>query len=151
MSEAISFIAENIKTNVRELEGAFHNVVEYGKFLNAPVTKALARQRLEDVVPLSSKGTSIKDIKKVVAAYFNISLSDLDSEDRSRSLSTPRQIAMYLSRELTDVSFPKIADAFKKDYSTIQHGYKKIKKEIGINDHLKKIVEELTEKIREAY
>ena len=151
MSEAISFIAENIKTNVRELEGAFNSVVEYGKFVNAPVTKALARQRLEDVVQLSNKGTSIKDIKKVVASYFNISLSDLDSEDRSRSLSTPRQIAMYLSREMTDVSFPKIADAFKKDYSTIQHGYKKIKKEIGINDHLKKIVEELTEKIREAY
>jgi len=151
LSEVISFIAENIKTNVRELEGAFNSVVAYAKFVDAPITKALARQRLEDVIQISGKGTSAKDIKKVVAAHFNISLSDLDSEDRSRSLSTPRQIAMYLCREMTDLSFPKIANAFKKDYSTVQHGYKKIKKEIGNNEHLKKIVEGLAEKIREAY
>jgi len=151
LSEVISFIAENIKSNVRELESAFNRVVAYAKFVGVPFTKSLAKQVLNDVVKMGGMEPAIKDIKKVVANYFNIPVSAIDSEDRSRSLSTPRQIAMYLSRELTENSFPKIADAFKKDYSTVHHAYDKIRKEIEINEHLNKIVMELREKIQSEY
>jgi len=151
LSEVISFIAENIKSNVRELESAFNRVIAYAKFVGVPFTKALAKQILKDVVKMSENSPSIKDIKKVVSLHFNISVAAMDSEERSRSLSTPRQIAMYLSRELTGNSFPKIAVAFKKDYSTVHHAYDKIKKEIEINEHLNKIVMELTEKIQTEY
>jgi len=151
LSEIISFIAENIKSNVRELEMAFNRVVAYAKFVDTPFTKALAKQILKDVVQMSGSGPSAKDVKKVVANYFGITISDIDSEERSRSLSMPRQIAMYLCRELTGLSFPKIADVFKKDYSTVHHAYKKIKEEIVSNENLKNIVSELTEKIQTDY
>ena len=151
LSEVISFIAENIKSNVRELESAFNRVVAYARFVNAPYTKALAKQILKDVVQMSGSGPSAKDVKKVVANYFSITITDIDSEERSRALSMPRQIAMYLCRELTGLSFPKIADVFKKDYSTVHHAYKKIKEEIASNENLKKIVNELTEKIQTDY
>ena len=149
LSEVISFIAEIIKTNVRELESAFNRVVAYAKFVGAPFTKALARQILSDVVKTGEP--SIKDIKKTVANYFNISVSSIDSEERTRSLSTPRQVAMYLCRELTNVSYQKIAEAFKKDYSTVNYAHKKITSDISTNDHLKKIVTELKEKIQDEY
>ena len=151
LSEVISFIAESIKSNVRDLESAFNRVVAYAKFTNTPFSKALARQILKDVIRIGGSEPSAKDIKKVVANYFSISVSDIDSEDRSRSFSTPRQIAVYLCRELTGLSFPKIAEAFKKDYSTIHHANDKIKKEIVTNEHLRKIVEELSEKIQDEY
>ena len=151
LSEVISFIAENVKSNVRELESAFNRVVAYAKFVNAPFTKALARQILKDLIQLREGGPSVKDIKKVVASHFNITVSAIDSEERSRSLSTPRQIAMYLSRELTDLPFQKIASQFKKDYSTVHHACEKIEKEIDSNEHLKKIVDALTEKIQGEY
>ena len=150
LSEVISFIAEIIKSNVRELESAFNRVVAYAKFVGAPFTKALARQILKDVIK-TGDGPSIKDIKKVVANYFNISVSSIDSEDRSRTLSIPRQVAMYLCRELTDISYQKIAESFKKDYSTVNYAHKKIESDITTNDHLGKIVVELTEKIQEEY
>ena len=151
LSEVISFIAENIKSNVRELESAFNRVVAYAKFVNVPFTKALAKQVLKDVVQMSGSGPSAKDVKKVVATYFAITTVDIDSEERSRSLSMPRQIAMYLCRELTGLSFPKIAEVFKKDYSTVHHAYKKIKEEIASNENLKNIINELTEKIQTDY
>ena len=151
LSEVISFIAENIKSNVRELESALNRVVAYARFVNVPFTKSLAKQVLKDVVQMSGSGPAAKDVKKVVAAYFAITINDLDSEERSRSLSMPRQIAMYLCRELTGLSFPKIAEVFKKDYSTVHYAYKKIKEEIASNENLKNIVNELTEKIQTDY
>jgi chromosomal replication initiator protein len=151
LSEVISFIAENIKSNVRELESAFNRVVAYAKFVGVPFTKALAKQVLSDVVKGSGKGPSAKDIKKVVATFFNISVSAIDSDERTRSLSMPRQIAMYLCREIAGISFPKIAEVFKKDAATVQYGYNKIKKEIKQNDHLNNTVKELTEKIQSEY
>jgi chromosomal replication initiator protein len=151
LSEVISFIAENIKSNVRELESAFNRVVAYAKFVGEPFTKALAKQILKDVVKMSGSGPSPKDIKKVVANHFNITTSAIDSEERTRAFSTPRQIAMYLCRDLTGLSFPKIAALFKKDYATVHYAYEKIKKELLSNEPLKNIVDELTEKIQTEY
>jgi chromosomal replication initiator protein len=151
LSEVIAFIAENIKSNVRELESAFNRVVAYAKFVGVPFSKALAKQVLSDILKASATELSPKDIKKVVANYYNISVSAIDSEDRTRSLSVPRQIAMYLCREITHIPFPKIAEIFKKDCSTVQHACKKIKTDIKKDEALKTIVDELTEKLRTEY
>jgi len=151
LSDVISFIAEHIKTNVSELEAAFDRVVAFATYMGKPFTKALAKEVLSDVMKISGNAPSSKDIKKVVAGYFNISVSDIDSNERTRSLSTPRQIAMFLCRDLAKHSFPTIAKDFKKDESTVQHNCKKIKKEIEINEHLNNIVKELTEKILNEY
>ena len=151
LSEIIAFISENIRSNVRELEAAFNRVVAYAKLTGTPITKALAKQVLKDVVKMSGNGPSAKDIKKVVAHAFSISIADIDSSERSRSLSVPRQVAMYLCRELTDLSYPKIAEAFKKDYSTVHHACVKIAKDIKTNSVLASKVEEMTEKIQNEY
>lgn len=151
LSEVISFIAENIKSNVRDLEGAFNRVVAYAKLVGRDFSKGLAKEVLKDIVMLSGNEPSAKDIKKVVAGYFGITVASIDSEERTRSLSIPRQIAMYLSRELTGLSFPKIAKTFKKDYATVHYAYYKIKEEIAGNENLKNIVNELTEKIQNEY
>lgn len=151
VSDVISFIAENIRSNVRELESAFNRVIAFAKFTDAPFTKALAKQVLKDVVQMSGNGPTAKDVKKVVAHHFSITVADIDSVERSRSLSMPRQVAMYLCRTLTDLSYPKIAEIFKKDYSTVHHACIKIAKEITTNSHLESIVEELTEKIQNEY
>ena len=150
LSDVISFIAEIVKTNVRELEAAFNRVVFYTTHKREPFTRGFARDILKDMVPLGGD-PSPKDIKKVVAGYFNIPVPALDSEERTRSLSTPRQTAMYLCYEMTELSFPKIAEAFKKDYSTVNYAYKKIKGDIETNDHLKNIVVEIREKIQDSF
>jgi len=151
LSEVISFIAEHIKTNVSDLESALNRVVFYAKVANRPFTKNLAKEVLKDVMQISGNEPSSKDIKKVVANYFNISVTDIDSTERTRSLSTPRQIAMYLCRNLTSLSFTKIAKDFNKDYATVQHACKKIRKEISANEHLLNIVNDLIEKIQNEY
>ena len=151
LSEVIAFIAEHIKSNVRDLESAFNRVVFYGKVSGRPFTKNLAKEVLKDVVKMSGNEPAVKDIKKVVANYFNISISHIDSSERTRALSTPRQIAMYLCRDLTSLSFPKIAEDFKKDYATVHHACEKIKREVSLNEHLRNIVNELTEKIQNEY
>lgn len=152
LNEVILFISEIVHTNVRELESAFNRVVAYAKFSGAPFTKSLAKQVLKDVIVMSeSGGPTPKDIKKSVASYFGITITQIDSEERTRSLAMPRQIAMYLSRTLTNLSFPKIASSFGKDYSTVHYAYEKIKKDLRINEQLQKIVDELTEKIENEY
>jgi len=151
LSEVIAFIAEHIKSNVRDLESAFNRVVFYAKVANRPFTKALAKEILKDVMQISGNEPSSKDIKKVVAGYFDITVAAIDSTERTRALATPRQIAMYLCYELTNLSFPKIATDFKKDYATVHHAYNKIRKEIASNEHFRNIVEVITAKIQSDY
>jgi len=151
LSEVISFIAEHIKSNVRDLEAAFNRVVFYAKVAGRPFTKALAKEVLKDVMQISGSELSSKDIKKVVANYFKISVSAIDSAERTQALSTPRHIAMYLCYSLAKLSFPKISKDFGKDNSTVQHAYKKIGKEIETNEHLRNVVEEIQEIILNNY
>ena len=151
LSDVISFIAEHIKTNVSELLAAFTRVVAFAKLMDKPFSKALAKEVLKDVMRISGNEPTSKDIKKVVAKYFDITVADIDSKNRAQALSNPRQIAVYLCYTLGKLSFPKIAEDFKKDTSTVQHAHKKIKEEIKINDHLNNIVNEITEKIKNEY
>ena len=151
LSEVISFIAESVLSNGRELEGALNRVLAFSEFTEKPLNKALARQTLTDIVKGGSGSPSVKDIKKVIAGHYGVSIADIDSDERTRTVAIPRQIAMYLTRELTGLSFPKVADAFGKDYSTVHHAFNKIKKDIEKDEKLRKVIEGLTEKIHEDY
>ncbi|MDR0854213.1 MAG: chromosomal replication initiator protein DnaA [Clostridiales Family XIII bacterium] len=151
LEDAIAYIAENIKSSIRELEGAFNSVVAHGTLGGIPITKALAKSVLKNVIEIKSAEPSTKDIKKVVASYFNISVDAIDSAERTRAIAQPRQIAMYLCRTLTSLSFPKIGKAFGKDSTTVIHAYNKIKDEVNGNENLKEIIDRIAEKIESDY
>ena len=150
--EVITFIADSVRTNnVRELEGALNTVLTMGEFMVKPLTKALARQALTGIARLGGTGVSAKDIKKVVAAHYGITVADIDSADRRQTIARPRHIAYYLCRELTDMSFPKIAEAFARDYKTVHHGYTKTKNDLEKDEQLRKDIAQMTEIIQEDY
>jgi chromosomal replication initiator protein len=114
------FLATNIQANVRELEGSLTRVSAYASLHNRPITIELAREVLTDLIKARTEAPSIEHIQKVVANYFNLKVSDLKGERRSRIVSGPRQLAMYLCRKHTKASFPDIGDRFGgKDHSTV--------------------------------
>lgn len=126
-SEVSFFVARAIRSNVRELEGALKRVIAAANFHASPITVELARDALSDLVAVQAKQVSIENIQKVVAEYWNIRLSDLSAKTRSRSIARPRQMAMALSKELTNKSLPEIGRAFGgRDHTTVIHACKKI-------------------------
>ena len=128
------FIAKNIRSNVRELEGALRKVIASSTFTGREVSVELAKECLRDLLSLQSRQITIENIQKVVAEYFNIRVSDLHSKRRSRSITRPRQIAMSISKELTKNSLPEIGDLFGgRDHTTVIHACKKIE-ELKEND-----------------
>jgi chromosomal replication initiator protein len=151
LSDVISFIAEAVKSNVRELEGAFNRVIFFSSATGTPLNKALAKQVLKDVISEQDRGPTSKDIRKAVASFYGIQVSDLDSTDRSRAVARPRQIAQYLCYELTGLSYPKVAELFGKDYATVHHSHKKVKKMIEENPPFALKIGELIKKIQEEY
>ncbi len=128
-SEAAFFIAQRIRSNVRELEGALKRVIAHVRLSGAVVDINLVRDALKDLLASHARQISIDNIQRVVAEYYNIKLNDMLSARRSRSISRPRQVAMALAKELTSHSYPEIADAFGgRDHTTIMHGCKNIGK-----------------------
>ena len=143
----IHFIAEQIHTNIRELEGALIRVVAYSLLDEGPITLEMAKTILKDMVKETSRMISINTIQKTVCEFFNVSLSELRSNKRHKNIVLPRQVAMYLSRRLTNKSFPEIGNAFGgKDHTTALYSFKKIEKEIDSanGEELKKTIRELT-------
>ena len=121
------YIAQRIRSNIRELEGALKRVVANAKFTNQEIDLALVKHALKDLFVISAKMVSIENIQKTVAEYYNIKLSDLLSKRRSRSITRPRQLAMALTKELTRHSLPEIGEAFNgRDHTTVLHACKKI-------------------------
>jgi len=122
------YIAQRIRSNIRELEGALKRVVANSRFTNQPIDLVLVKEALKDLFVISAKMVSIENIQKTVAEYYNIKLSDLLSKRRSRSITRPRQLAMALTKELTNHSLPEIGEAFNgRDHTTVLHACKKIK------------------------
>lgn len=120
------FIAKHIRSNVRELEGAMKRVLAYARFNNAQVTVATAREALKDLLAVISRQVSIENIQKTVADYYKIKVSEMYSKKRFRSVARPRQIAMALSKELTQQSLPEIGEAFGgRDHTTVLHACRK--------------------------
>lgn len=125
--DAAFFIAQRIRSNVRELEGALKRVIAHSHFMGREITIELIRESLKDLLALQDKLVSIDNIQRVVAEYYKLKLSDLLSKRRTRSIARPRQVAMALSKELTNHSLPEIGSAFGgRDHTTVLHGCRKI-------------------------
>ena len=150
-NEVMNYIATYIKSNIRELEGALTRVVAYSSLINKDISYDLAVEALKDIVTTSeSQEISVNRIKEKVSTAFGIKMDDFNSKKRTRTIAYPRQIAMYLSRELTDLSLPKIGNEFVgRDHTTVIHAHDKISKDLELekNSELKekisKIIAEL--------
>jgi chromosomal replication initiator protein len=126
--EVAFFIAQRIRSNVRELEGALRRVMANSAFTGQPITLDFAKDALRDLLAVQVRLVTIENIQKTVASYFKIRVADLLSKSRSRSITRPRQIAMSLAKELTSHSLPEIGDAFGgRDHTTVLHACRRIK------------------------
>jgi len=150
--EAIHTIAQNIPSNIRELEGALNRIIAYANLTNQKITKEMAHQVLQDVFSSKQKEVTPEEIKRAVAKHFNVKLADFDSSKRSRNIAYPRQIAMYLCREMTGLSLPKIGELFGgRDHTTVLHGCEKIAKDLEKepDSELHQIIETLKTEMQE--
>lgn len=144
------FLAEKIKTNIRELEGALIRVVAYAKLIGKEVSVDLAKEVLKDMIIEGEKKITIDLIQKKVSEYFDIKLSDMRAKKRSKAIAYPRQIAMYLVRQLTDFSLPEIGDQFGgRDHTTVIHACEKIERELKDKPGFKAIIDRLIQSIKE--
>ncbi|ACQ70656.1 chromosomal replication initiator protein DnaA [Exiguobacterium profundum] len=127
-NEVMLYIANQIDTNIRELEGALTRVVAYAKLVGRPIDPDVAAEALHNIMPVQeAKKIVIRDIQEVVGQHFNIQVEELNSKKRTKTLAFPRQIAMYLSREMTESSLPKIGEEFGgRDHTTVIHAHEKI-------------------------
>lgn len=127
-NDAAFFIAQKIRSNVRELEGALKKVIADSHFMGKPITQDFIRESLKDLLALQDKQVGVDNIQRTVAEYYKIKLADLLSKRRSRSVARPRQVAMALAKELTNHSLPEIGDAFGgRDHTTVLHACRKVK------------------------
>lgn len=125
--DAAFFIAQKIRSNVRELEGALKKVIADSHFMGKPITQDFIRESLKDLLALQDKQVGVDNIQRTVAEYYKIKLADLLSKRRSRSVARPRQVAMALAKELTNHSLPEIGDAFGgRDHTTVLHACRKV-------------------------
>lgn len=142
--DVIHFIAEQIKTNIRELEGALIRVAAYSLLEGRPVTLDVATKTLKDMVRETSRTINVETVQKIVAEFFRIPLSELRCKKRTKNIVLPRQIAMYLSRQLTAQSLPEIGNAFGgKDHTTVLHSCKRVKQALIEDREVKNIIEQL--------
>ena len=143
------FLASNLGTNIRELEGALTRLRAYSSLTGSEITTAMAKETLKDILGDRQKMISIESIQKAVASYYSISLSDLKSSKKLRIYALPRQVAMYLCRTMTNSSFPEIGAKFGgKDHSTVIHACRQIEKRLADDREIKNAVETLKNQIQ---
>lgn len=148
--EAIFFIAGLIKTNIRELEGALIKTIAHSLLEEKPITLESTKEVLKDLLKEPKKLITVDFIQRCVAEEFGMSLSDFKTKRRNKNIVLPRQVAMYLSRELTDLSLPEIGDFFGgKDHTTVLHSYNKIKLGLNKNELLKQKIERVIQVIKQ--
>ena len=125
--EVAFFVAKNVRSNVRELEGALRKILAYSRFNQKEVSIQLAREALRDLLSIQNRQISVENIQKTVADYYKIKVADMYSKKRPASIARPRQIAMYLAKELTQKSLPEIGELFGgRDHTTVLHAVRKI-------------------------
>ena len=135
--ESAFFIAQKVRSNVRELEGALKRVIANSNFTGKAIDIALIKDSLKDLLAIQARQVSVDNIQKTVAEYYNIKLSDLLSKRRSRSIARPRQMSMFLAKELTNSSLPEIGESFGgRDHTTVLHACKKIKELRDFNNEI---------------
>ena len=146
--DVIDLIAEKVKFNIRELESALTRIISYSTLFNEHIDVKYARKNLNDIFSTREFNINCETIKKAVCKKYGIKLTDIESSKRKREFSYPRQIAMYLCREMTDSSLPKIGEYFGgRDHTTVLHAYDKISAEIKNNDVLSEEISLLKEEI----
>lgn len=148
-NEVMVYIATKIKSNIRELEGALIRIVAYSSLTGRDITVDLATEALKDIISnKQSKNITIETIQDVVSSYYNLRVEDLKSQRRTRNIAYPRQIAMYLSRKLTDLSLPKIGEEFGgRDHTTVIHAYEKISESLKNDESTQNTINDLTKKL----
>ena len=125
--EVAFFVAKNVRSNVRELEGALRKILAYSRFNQKEISIQLARDALRDLLSIQNRQISVENIQKTVADYYKIKVADMYSKKRPASIARPRQIAMYLAKELTQKSLPEIGELFGgRDHTTVLHAVRKI-------------------------
>ncbi len=143
------YIAKNINSNIRDLEGALTRVNAYATLQNSEITIDIAETALKDLINESKTNEiTIPYIQEIVANYYGLTKEQILGKTRSKNIALPRQIAMYLSRELVDASLPTIGTEFNRDHTTIIHGHEKIKTELNTNDNLKMQILDLKKNIQ---
>ena len=136
--EVAFFIARQIRSNVRELEGALHRIVASSGFTGRPIDLELTREALRDLLVFQERRVTIQNIQKTVADYFKMRIADLHSKRRNRQITRPRQMAMALAKELTSMSLPEIGDAFGgRDHTTVLHAQRKVQELIATDSRVK--------------
>jgi chromosomal replication initiator protein len=150
-NEVMLYIANQIDTNIRELEGALIRVVAYSSLINKDINASVAAEALKNLITAAKPKTlSIQDIQRTVGEFFNLKLEDFKAKKRTKSVAYPRQVAMYLSRELTDHSLPKIGEEFGgRDHTTVIHAHEKISKLVEIDVQLQAQLKEINEKLQQ--
>lgn len=150
-NEVMVYIATHIKSNIRELEGALIRIVAYSSLTNKDISVELASEALKDIISnRNSKQVTIELIQDIVSSYYNLNVEDFKSARRTRNVAFPRQIAMYLSRKLTDTSLPKIGEEFGgRDHTTVIHAYEKISQNLKKDESLQTAISELTKRINQ--
>ncbi|TCZ75662.1 chromosomal replication initiator protein DnaA [Paenibacillus albiflavus] len=149
-NEAMVYIANQIDTNIRELEGALIRVVAYSSLTNQDISVHLAAEALKDIIPSSRpRVITIQDIQQRVGEFYGLKLEDFKARKRTKAVAFPRQVAMYLAREMTDFSLPKIGEAFGgRDHTTVIHAHDKITESLKVDTELNKVIHSLIEKIK---
>lgn len=147
----INFIAQNVLSNIRELEGALSRVMAYSKLTTGEITEETAAIVLKDIYsPKKKKAVTPDLIKSTIAKQFRITVDDINSKKRTRNIAYPRQIAMYLTRELTDLSLPRIGEEFGgRDHSTVIHAYNKIESDLDKDTSFKIKINNLIKEIKD--
>jgi chromosomal replication initiator protein len=150
-NEVMAYIATQIKSNIRELEGALIRIVAFSSLTNKEISIDLAVEALKDIISSKqSKQVTIDLIQDVVANYYNLKVADLKSARRTRNIAFPRQIAMYLCRKLTDMSLPKIGEEFGgRDHTTVIHAYEKISTNLKQDESLQNVIGDLTKRLNQ--
>jgi len=150
-SDVLHFIASRVESNIRELEGSLTRVMALSELTGQPITEALAAEALKDFYPdVKTRTINVELIQQVVAERYKISIEDFSSKRRNREVAFPRQIAMYLVREILGMSYPRIGEAFGgRDHTTVMHGIEKIAGDIQKDPEIRTIVEDLKKRIKE--
>ena len=150
-NDVITLLATNIATNIREIEGAYTKIVAYTSLMDMPITAETAQKVLTDMGnTVKTRTITFEGIIKVVAEHYNIKEEELFNKKRTQNIAYPRQIAMYLCRELADLSYPRIGELFGgRDHTTVIHAYEKISKNKNTNLALKSELQEMTNILRQ--
>ena len=146
--DVLCLIADQVKDNIRELEGAYNRVVGLSQLLDEPITVDNARSILKDIIKDNEQAVAPERIRSTVATHSKIKIADMDSPKRNAEITLPRQVAMYLCREITDLSLPKIGKLFgNRHYSTVIHAVEKIEEQLRYDENLYENIETIKVKL----